>query len=48
MNHWEYKITVHEFPEKQLSEDEDIIECDQTGNCFVHDTPKVGLAGKYL
>ncbi len=39
---WEYKISIHDFPEKQNDAD-DVIECDNTGNCFVHDTPKVGL-----
>ncbi len=42
MAQWEYQITLHELPEAK-PENEDIIECDQGGQCFVHDTSKVGI-----
>jgi hypothetical protein len=43
MNQWEYEITVHEFPEVPQGGGEQIIKCDQTGHCFVHDTSLVGM-----
>ena len=42
MPQWEYQITIHEFPQKQCEEKEMAIECDQTGQCFVHDVCRGG------
>ena len=38
MIQWEYQVTVHELPHQPLEGKEDVIECDQEGRCFVHDT----------
>jgi hypothetical protein len=38
---WEYQITLHELPPQ--SKEEGIIECDQAGQCFVHDAFQGGV-----
>ena len=43
MTQWEYKITLHELPELLREEKGTIIECDQKGQCFVHDTSGSGV-----
>lgn len=43
MKQWEYEITIHKLPKSPQSEGEPIIKCDQTGQCFVHDTSRVGI-----
>jgi hypothetical protein len=43
MSRWEYQITVHPFPQIQC-EEQPIVECDQTGGCFVHDVCRGGSA----
>ncbi len=43
MIQWEYQITVHELPPLHPGEKENVIECDQRGQCFVHDTFEVGI-----
>ena len=41
MPQWEYQITVHKLPHQPPKEN--VIECDQAGQCFVHDTLGGGL-----
>jgi hypothetical protein len=41
MARWKYEVTLHQFPETPCDEIE-VIECDQTGGCFVHDACRVG------
>lgn len=43
MTQWEYEITLHELPEVSLVEREEVIKCDQSGQCFVHDTFRTGI-----
>lgn len=43
MVQWEYQITIHELPESSQDIKESIIKCDQTGQCFVHDTSRLGI-----
>lgn len=43
MIQWEYQITLHAFPEIKEAEEEQIIHCDQVGQCFVHDSSRVGV-----
>jgi len=39
---WEYMITIHEIPKIKESPDRIRIECDQVGQCLVHDTFRGG------
>jgi hypothetical protein len=41
MVQWEYQITFHHIPQASCEEG-NVIECDQTGECFVHDTCRAG------
>ena len=41
MLQWKYQVTLHPFPETPCAEGE-VIECDQTGGCFVHDVCRAG------
>ena len=41
MVQWEYQITFHQIPEVSC-EGANVIECDQTGECFVHDACRDG------
>ncbi len=43
MTQWEYTITVHEFPRPKMEGEKNVIECDQSGQCFVHDTVQAGI-----
>lgn len=43
MPQWEYQITVHEMPSPQMDKKDDVIECDQVGQCFVHDAFQAGI-----
>ncbi len=43
MIQWEYEITLHQLPESSQGGEEPIIKCDQTGQCFLHDTTRVGI-----
>ena len=43
MTQWEYLITVHELPQSKMEGKENVIECDQAGRCFVHDTFQAGI-----
>jgi hypothetical protein len=43
MVQWEYQITFHELPTVQSGEPGKIIECDQTGSCFVHNASAEGI-----
>lgn len=43
MMQWEYQITLHQLPDVSPSESEQVIKCDQTGQCFIHDTFRVGI-----
>jgi hypothetical protein len=43
MIQWEYKITIHELPERKAGNQEMAIECDRDGLCFVHDAFQGGL-----
>ena len=36
MTQWTYHITTHQLPPSQCKSKE-VIECDQSGGCFVHD-----------
>jgi hypothetical protein len=42
MSPWKYQVTLHKFPESNC-EEKAIIECDQAGSCFVHDTCQGGI-----
>jgi hypothetical protein len=42
MTQWDYQITLHELPLSPCDEGE-VIECDQGGQCFVHDACRGGL-----
>ena len=35
MIQWEYQITVHDLPAVRPRQQGDMIECDQTGQCFI-------------
>jgi len=41
MVQWEYRITFHHIPQASCQKG-NVIECDQTGECFVHDTCRAG------
>ena len=43
MAQWDYQITVHQLPEPLQGRGEEVIKCDQSGLCFVHDTSRVGI-----
>jgi len=43
MMQWEYQITFHELPAAQPEGAGKVIECDQTGSCFVHDASGGGI-----
>jgi len=43
MPQWEYQITIHELPQPDPKGKEGVIECDQAGQCFVHDASQVGI-----
>jgi hypothetical protein len=43
MYRWEYQVTLHAFPPG--CEEQEVIECDQTGRCFVHDACQGGGYG---
>jgi len=43
MTEWEYQITVHMLPKPEKEGKESVIECDQAGQCFVHDTSQIGF-----
>ncbi len=43
MVQWEYQITYHEIPAAPSAEVGEIIACDQTGRCFVHDASQEGI-----
>ena len=44
MSQWKYQITVHELPVPQAGGQEKMIECDQTGQCFIpHNVLSGGL-----
>jgi len=43
MIQWEYQITYHELPSSPSEKAEEIIACDQSGRCFVHDASKEGV-----
>jgi hypothetical protein len=43
MTQWEYQITFHKVPSHPLKAKDNVIECDQAGECFVHDTLGGGL-----
>jgi hypothetical protein len=43
MMQWEYQITFHELPAAQPEGAGKVIECDQTGSCFVHDASGEGI-----
>lgn len=43
MIQWEYQITVHEMPKPKAEKQKGTIECDQNGQCFVHDAFQGGL-----
>jgi len=43
MIQWEYQITIHQLPERQVGKDTGTIECDQDGLCFVHDVFQGGI-----
>ena len=43
MVQWEYQITIHELPESKTEEQKRTIECDQNGQCFVHDVFQSGI-----
>ncbi len=42
MSQWKYQITLHQIPPSHC-EEKPIIECDQEGECFVHDACRGGL-----
>ncbi|NWG04326.1 MAG: hypothetical protein HXY44_15850 [Syntrophaceae bacterium] len=43
MIQWDYQITLHEIPEPKIEKQSHTIECDQNGQCFVHDALLGGL-----
>jgi hypothetical protein len=44
MLQWEYRVTIHQLPELHVEgKEEKIIECDQSGLCFVHGALGGGL-----
>ncbi len=43
MAQWEYEITIHELPESPQEGGKPIIQCDQMGQCFVHNTSHLGV-----
>ena len=45
MTQWEYQITVHKLPKLQPEGEEKVIECDQAGQCFVHNTFQGSIGG---
>jgi hypothetical protein len=42
MIQWKYEVTVHKLNLTSPTE-EKIIQCDQAGQCFVHDTSRAGV-----
>jgi len=42
MSRWEYHVTLHKLPEPRC-EEKPIVECDQLGQCFVHDACQSGI-----
>ena len=44
MVQWEYQIPFHHIPQASCQEG-NVIECDQTGECFVRDTCRAGGNG---
>jgi len=40
---WEYRVTVHHLPDVHFEGGEEVIQCDQSGLCFVHDALGGGL-----
>jgi hypothetical protein len=43
MTQWEYNITVHSFPQPEKEGKGSVFECDQGGQCCVHDTSQIGI-----
>lgn len=43
MTQWEYEITVKELPQLNIEGEKKVIECDQSGQCFVHDMFQAGI-----
>ncbi len=44
MIQWEYQITVHDLPGSRVGRPENMIECDQRGQCFIpYDAVSGGL-----
>jgi hypothetical protein len=43
MTQWEYHITVHVLPQPEKEDKGSVFECDQAGQCFVHDTSQIGI-----
>ena len=44
MIRWDYQITIHDLPGFRAEKKEKMIECDQTGQCFIpYDTLSGGL-----
>jgi hypothetical protein len=37
MIQWEYQISIHELPEPEADQKKRTIECDQKGQCLVHE-----------
>ena len=42
MIQWEYRITLHQLPEMSC-DGKPAIQCDQSGQCLVHDACRSGL-----
>jgi hypothetical protein len=42
MTSWKYQITLHKLPESECREAA-VIECNQAGECLVHDACKGGI-----
>jgi hypothetical protein len=40
MIQWDYQVTLHNFPEGECKEN--VVSCDQAGQCFVHDACRGG------
>jgi len=43
MPQWEYQITIHELPKPKAEGQKRTIECNQDGQCFVHDAFQGGI-----
>ena len=41
MSKWEYHVTLHEVPAR--CGEENVVECDQSGRCLVHDVCQGGV-----